>query len=415
MPRNYQDVPWYSLAALNVAVYIVSVGYVIQLSLLPAVIKDVVSVEVSPSLIALHTALITSLYAFCIFTFSGFWTRLASRRNPSSIIVLGLCGLAATLMVFSQLESLQARYFERLLSGFFAAGVMPIAAGMVSSRSLDEKSRHRRLSFMSIVTIAGFFLGPLLGISIIRLTSEFYSTAVPQEALAIRMVAVAALAIVAAIAVRFTIFNLSQYARSTPFVVRSAVNMQIEVKLATLSFIGAVAIGMLEIGISLLGNMHLSLDPRRIAILFAECAVVMAVTQAIVFAPWLKLNTTRWLIPFTLIIISVSLLSAPWLADLTFIFWAISVSAGILSPVLSHWYSAYASLESRQGGRQSALFSLGLAVGTLAGTALVMDSALLKGTFLGIGILTMIGFLLSLRLPSLLLRDIRLSKPKSTL
>jgi hypothetical protein len=405
-----RDVSWQALVALNLAVYIVSVGFVIELALLPAVIKEILPVGSSSSLISLHTALVTSLYPFSIFVFSGYWARLANRHSPSGIMMLGLCGFAATLLVFSQAESLPARYVERLFSGVFAAGVMPIAAGMVSSRSLNEKSRHRRLSFMSIVVIAGFFLGPLLGIAIVKLTTEFYSTTIPHHALAIRMSAVAALAILAAVAIKFTTSNRTQYAMSTPNDVRTASKKRIEIKLATLTLMGAMVIGILEIGISLLGNLHLSLDATGVSFLFAECALVMAVTQAIVFAPWLKLNTTRWLIPLALIIISVSLLSAPWLEDMSFIFFGISVSAGILSPVLSHWYSAYASTKSRKEGRQSALFSLGLAVGTLVGATIIMEHSIYSGTFLVVGLLAMGAGFISLNLPSMLLQDVKLSK-----
>lgn len=138
-----------------------------------------------------------------------------------------------------------------------------------------------------------------------------------------------------------------------------------------------------------------------VAILFAECTLVMVVTQAFVFSPWLKLHSTRWLIPLAMLMMSVSLLSTPWVTDISYVFWGLSSSAGLLSPVLSHWYSASATKEERGQGKQTAIFSLGLSLGIAVGAVPLISLGLFTEIFIILGLVTMLGFMLSLGLPRL--------------
>jgi MFS family permease len=399
--RHQRDLSWRALAALNFAVYIVSMGIVVELPLLPLLIEESLPAGTSASIIAFHVALITAIYPFCIFLFSRLWTSLSKQYDPYWIIFIGLMGFATSLLLFSQAESLAARYLERVLSGLFAAAITPIAAGVIAHFSLSVKNGHRRLGFMSMMTTTGFLLGPLIGIAMIRVAGEFYSLATPFDAFSIRLIATSALAFLAAVIVWFGILDAGKYVKPQPSSKEVGRNGGTANRLLILTFMCAIAIGVLEIGIALFGRMHLSMNAVGVAILFAECTLVMVVTQAFVFSPWLKLHSTRWLIPLAMLMMSVSLLSTPWVTDISYVFWGLSSSAGLLSPVLSHWYSASATKEERGQGKQTAIFSLGLSLGIAVGAVPLISLGLFTEIFIILGLVTMLGFMLSLGLPRL--------------
>lgn len=399
--RPQNDLSWRALAALNFAVYIVSLGIVVELPLLPLIIEGLLPAGTSTSIIALHVASITALYPFCIFLFSRMWTSLSQQYDPYCIIFIGLVGLGASMLVFSQVEGLAARYLERVLSGLFAAAISPIAAGVVAHFSLSVKSRHRRLGFMSVMTTTGFLLGPLIGIAIIRVAGEFYSLAAPFDIFSIRMLATSALAFLAAVIIWSRVLDWGKYVKPEPFGKETRGNRGSANLVLILTFLAAIAIGVLEIGIALFARMHLSMNAGDIAVLFAECTMVMVLTQVIVFSPWLKLHSTRWLIPVALLVMSVSLLSAPWVTDISLLFWGLSSSAGLLSPVLSHWYSASATELERRQGKQTAAFCLGLSLGVVLGALPLIMPGSYTVLFIVLGLISMLAFLLSFSLPRL--------------
>ena len=51
--------------------------------------------------------------------------------------------------------------------------------------------------------------------------------------------------------------------------------------------------------------------------MFTECSLVMFVIQAIVFSPWFKPDTTRWLIAPALSVLAAGLFLVPWAFDFT--------------------------------------------------------------------------------------------------
>lgn len=394
--RAAGDLSYLALAALNFAVYIVSIGFVVELPLLPVLMERALPDGTSDSLISLHTGLSTSVYGLCIYLFARFWARLSKRYNPCWIIIIGLTGIAGVMLAFSQAESLAARYAERFLSGTFAAAVLPIAAGVTASGSLDVKRRHRRLGFMSMVTSLGFVLGPLIGLAVISLTPEFYAVATPFDAFSLRMMSTAGLALLAATAVAFCVPDLTSIFKSKLALEKTDKHLPRSVQLLALTFIVGLSIGILEMGITLLGRMHLSLNSNGIAFLYAECALVMMITHGIVFSPWFELRSTRWLMPVALLVMTLSIVSIPWAKDHTFAFWGISSSAGILAPMLSHLYSVFGSREDRAQGKQSAFFSLGFAIGT--GSGALISPIMFPIMYSILGLLVFSGLLLSLRI-----------------
>ncbi len=395
-----------TMAALMLAVFTVSIGYGVVLPLLPYLIERLLGAGREAAQVPRHTGLLTAVYTLSLFLFAPMWGRLSDRHGPRGVLLVGLIGFGVTMLVFAFVESLAAIYAERFTSGMFAAAVTPVAAAL-GNFAMTEHGRARRLSFVSMAGIAGFLLGPMLGVFITRFAADLFTLAMPAGSVAIPLAATALLAFLVACAVAFAVpsgedHDWSQETAGAP-VDKTA---WLVPKLLILTFIASVGIGVFEVGLALRGKQELGLTPYQIAAMFTECSLVMFVMQAIVFSPWVKPDTTRWLIAPALAVLAAGLFLVPRASNFTLmlvVVGTVAASAGILSPILTYWISAKAgSAQGWQLGRQTAAASLGVTVGSAAGGLLFNVTAMPGASFIVTAGLTMMGFLLSLGLPNLL-------------
>jgi MFS family permease len=404
--------PRVTMASLLLAVFTVSVGFGIVLPLLPYLIERLLGTSVQAAQISRHTGLLTALYTLSLFLFAPLWGRLSDRRGARGVLLLGLVGFGATTLVFSFVESVTAVYAERFLSGVFAAAVTPVAAAVIGNFSTTEQARARRLTFLSMAGIAGFLLGPMLGVLLSRFAAQLFTRSMPAGSVAIPLAGTALLALLVACAVAFTVPRSECITRSLKAAVASTDRCTWLVpKLLILTFIVSAAVGVFEVGLALRGRQQLDLSAHHIALMYTECSVVMFAMQAMVFSPRFKPAMTRWLIAPALSVLAAGLILLPWASDFALmlgVIAAVASSAGILSPILTYWISANAS--SAQGwelGKQTAVASLGLTGGATAGGLLFNVAVLPGASFFLAALLTALGFFLSLTLPDLLVPSAR--------
>lgn len=395
------------MAALMLAVFTVSVGFGVVLPLLPYLIERLLGEGVEAAQISRHTGLLTAVYTLSLFLFAPLWGRLSDRHGARGVLLVGLLGFGVTMLVFSFVESLAAVYAERFLSGMFAAAVTPVAAAVVGNFATTEQGRARRLAFVSMAGITGFLLGPMLGVFVTRFAADSFTLTLPAGSVAIALAATALLAFLVACAVAFTVPSGAGHHRSQKAKGASVDKAAWLVpKLLMLTFIVSAGVGVFEVGLALRGKQELGLTPYQIALMFTECSLVMFMMQAIVFSPWFKPDTTRWLIAPALAVLAAGLFLVPWATDfrlMLVVIGTVAASAGILSPILTYWISAKAgSAQGWQLGKQTAAASLGVTLGSAAG-GLLFNAAILPGaSFILTAVLTVLGFLLSLSLPRLL-------------
>ena len=319
----------------------------------------------------------------------------------------GILGFGVTMLVFSFVESLAAVYAERFLSGVFAAAVTPVAAAVIGNFITTEQGRARRLSFVSMAGIAGFLSGPMLGVFVTRFAANFLTRTMPAGSVAIPLAATALLAFLVAGAVALAVPSGKGHDRS-----QEAAGASVEKtvwlvpKLLILSFIVSAGVGVFEVGLALRGKQELGLASYQIALMFTECSLVMFVVQALLFSSWVKPDTTRWLIAPALSVLAAGLFLVPQASDFTLmlvVIGAVAASAGALSPILTYWISAKAgSAQGWELGKQTAASSLGVTVGSAVGGLLFNVAALPGASFVLAALLAVVGFVLSLRLPHLL-------------
>jgi predicted MFS family arabinose efflux permease len=138
--------------------------------------------------------------------------------------------------------------------------------------------------------------------------------------------------------------------------------------------------------VTLRGQNDPSLTSGQLGLVFAECMLVMAAAQALVFNRWVSVEWTARLIAPGLLVLGLALLLLPWTssgAGLMLATGALAAAAGILLPVLAFWITLAAGpMQGRQLGRQTSVASLGQAIGSalagfLAGTSGSLNGGLL--------------------------------------
>ena len=407
--ESSRDLSRAAMGALMLAVFTVSVGFGVVLPLLPYLIERLLGAGVEAAQVSRHTGLLTAVYTLSLFLFAPLWGRLSDRRGPRGVLLVGLLGFGTTMLVFSLVESFVAVYAERFLSGMFAAAVTPVAAAVMGGFTTTEQKRARRLTFVSMASIAGFLFGPMLGLFITRFAGNLFTRAMPTGSLAVPLAATALLAFLVAAAVAFSVpGSKGQYQSRKTTSASTHKATWLVPKLLILTFIVSAGVGVFEVGLALRGKQELGLSPSQIALMFVECSLVMFVMQAIVFSPWFKPDRTRWLIAPALSVLAAGLFLVPFASDFTWmlvVIGAVAASAGILSPILTYWISTRAgSAQGWELGKQTAAASLGVTLGSAAG-GLLFNVALLPGaSFVLTAGLVVLGFVLSLGLPHLLVR-----------
>ena len=353
------------LLSLMLAVFAISVGFGVLLPELPDLVGQMLGEGSSPAKVSRATGLLTALYMFALFLCAPVWGQLSDRWGRRPVLLIGLTGFGATMLVFAAIQSLYGLYAERALSGLFAAAVTPVALATVTDFSATRVELGRRLTFVSLAGVSGFLLGPTLGVALTR------ASGATGGAMMVPLAATGGLALVAALAVALTV-GRSPVGR--PDEIRQPAQVaapQLVRWLLALGFVVSAGVAVFEVGLALRGRQDLGLDPAQIAMMFTLCSGVMIVVQAIVFSPLVRPEFTRWLIAPAFAVMAAALFTVPLTTDfrlMLVVIGAVAASAGILSPILTYWVASHAGHKSgAELGRQTAAASLGAAVGSAAG------------------------------------------------
>ncbi|WP_010165228.1 MFS transporter [Sphingomonas sp. PAMC 26617] len=395
------------MAALMLSVFTVSLGFGIVLPSLPFLLERLFGAGGDARQISRATGLLTGLYTLSLFLFAPVWGRLSDRFGRRIILLIGLLGFSATMLTFAFIDGLGAIYAERFLSGMFAAAVTPIALATIGDIAATKAARARRLTFVSLAGITGFLVGPMLGVFLSRGVKVLFPALGGIGALTIPLIGTAGLASLAALAAVRTVPKATMSSggsRGEPIAPES--DKWLVPRLLALAFVVSAGVGVFEVGLALRGKEQLGLTQYQIATMFTECSLVMLIVQSLVFSPWIKPETTRWLIAPAFAILAGGIFLVPHASTFTLmlaVIGAVAASAGILSPILTFWISSKAGrAQGAQLGKQTAAASLGAAFGSAAGGLLFDVSWLPDASFAIAAALSVAAVLLSLRLPKLL-------------
>ena len=397
------------MAVLMASVFTVSMGFGVVLPLLPYLIERLLGAGGDAAQVAQSTGVLTGLYMLSLFLFAPIWGKLSDRYGRRTILVIGLAGFGATMATVAFIETLAAVYAERFLSGMFAAAVTPVALAAIGDIAAPEQTRARRLTFVSLAGVTGFLLGPMLGVLIAQGAAGLLPATSSTGSLAFPLAATALLAfILAATALKLLPRAQEHSLDVTNGPVPTKTVPTLIPRMLALAFIVSAAVGVFEVGLALRGKQELGLTQYQVAAMFTECSLIMIIVQTIVFAPWIKAETTRWFIAPALVVLAIGLFLVPRVDDfamMLLVVGAVAASAGIISPILTYWISSKAGhAQGTQLGRQTAAASLGAAIGSAAGGLLFHVSWLPDASFALITGLTIVGLLISFGLPKMLMK-----------
>lgn len=397
---------WSALSTLLVAMFAITVGYGVALPILPFLIEQIAG-KSTPQALSWHTGLLTGAYIIAIFVGAPVWGRISDRCGRKPIILVGLLGFAATTAFFAVTESLPLLYLGRFLAGLFAAAITPVAYALIGDHAPSKEWRAHRFALINIAGTAGFFIGPLLGGLAMRVAGRLWALP-PDRSLAMPLLTATGLAVIAAVLVVILLPSGGRRQNLDATADAAQIERRAMLRLLAIALVTALAIGVFEVGLALRGKV-LGLDAAHIGVMFAECSLVMAVVQALVFSPLIKPELTRWFVAPGLATLAVGLVIVSLVSTSVLMSVAVALvaaSAGMLSPVATYWASfGIPTSQGAQLGRMTAAASLGQALGSVAGGALFNLPILPDASFLLAALLVLATLLACIRLPRLLMPE----------
>ncbi len=266
------------VALLAGANFAVGLGYGAILPLLPTLLERV-SCDGFRAADGLNTGGLTSIYMFAVFLGAPLWGRLADRIGARAPLVFGLVGYAAALVALAAARDLWTAYLLRAVAGVFAGMVLPVVSMRVAGVP-DMKWRGKLFVATGAAALLGLLLGPALSGAIALLVRGMVG-AMSVQILAWSLGAVGVMAVFVACAaayLRDIDGPLWVKARGTRIPFR-----ELPRALLAANFLVLFGLGAFEVLLPLVGETRLRLDAAGLAMLFAECSLVMIAVQAILF------------------------------------------------------------------------------------------------------------------------------------
>ena len=355
--------------------FVVTLAYGIALPLFPLMIERAFG---SGADIGLHTGLLAGSYAFALFLFAPVWGRWSDQKGRRLVLLLGLGGFSLAMAVGALLSGPLGLYLSRFIGGAFAASVMPVAQATVADAVGDHELRARHIAWLGMAAIAGLLAGPLIGGAVGAAVSPGFGSLATVQA---------GLALAAGLTAVFAVRCLPSPGRRAglPDLTRPPARRQLAL-LILLSALVAAGLGAFEVGVTVRGRSDPLLASSELGLLFAECMLVMAGAQALVFNRWVRASSTSRLVAPSLLLLGLGMILLPWMSNGTELMvgtGAIAAAAGILLPVLAFWVTLAAGrTQGRELGRQSSVSSLGQAIGSALAGLLAATPASLNGGLL---------------------------------
>ena len=309
-----------------------------------------------------------------MFLLSPLWGVLSDRFNRRVVISLGLIGSGVSLVLLDNVSSLTMLYASRMLSGIFAAAVLPATLAHVAE-TCKAADRPRKFAIVASFTSLGFMLGPMIGgwlssmvllppagmrlAGVLMLDSPFFVIALLSILCASGMV-------------------LLSVPHNQPRLAMVDEVMHMEKKrirwALLLTLITVFGVSTAEVGITLLGKQSLSLDPRAISQFFVVCSLVMITVQIGIFPLLIRKFSIKTLLVSAFILDAFGLGMIPYVKAtqvLDVLFGMIAVGTGILVPVLATVISEAAGQgQGKALGQQTSAANLGQAISAAATGAL---------------------------------------------
>ncbi len=355
---------------LAAAVFMVSAGYGSLLPLLPAWIAQQ-SPGATPAEVSRHVGFLSGMYTGGVLVGAPIWGLISDRIGRPRILTIGLIGYVVSLLLLllPSMGGLWSIYGLRTAAGLFVAAVIPIVPALVAAHT-PAAMRARRFAWLGAASLLGFLFGPGL-IALANAIASLIGQGPDPVSLATRIVIVLAALLSAGMMLGLAL-TLPPPRVDAPKPALGDYDHSSLVGLLLLSVTVNFVLSGFELGIVVQGSQHVDTTPQEIALMFAECALVMIGVNAILFFTSLLSKVSP-----RLVIAAGSLIGVSGLALLGFhqskewMFIGISLTSagtGLVLPVIS-FIAAGRSRRSLGAtmGNLAAAAGLGQTLGSAAG------------------------------------------------
>ena len=386
------------LAWLAAAVFVVSAGYGALMPVLPGWLNSLMP-GASATEVARHVGFFSGVYAAGVLVGAPLWGVISDRVGRGRILIIGVVGFSASqlLLLTPGLNNFWALYGLRAATGFFVAAVVPVVAALVAEHTPEGK-RARRFAWLSAMSLLGFLFGPGLSVVADAARSVAGAGAVTPAGSAQAVIVLSALlgavvmmGLVRTLPAQPTPDAAAPKDSTTPAEVHTAA-------LFWLSGTVTLVLAAFELGIVLQGQQHYAMSSRQVAIMFAECSLVMLVVNALLFLTGLlEKISSRSLIGAGLLLAMSGLAVMAWHSAQAWLYLGISLTSagtGLVLPVIA--YLAAGVPREKLGtmmGALAAAAGLGQTLGSSIGGWLF--GALAQGSF-GLSIVPLVVMLVLL-------------------
>ncbi len=360
------------VAWLAAAIFAVSAGFGALMPVLPAWLTTLMPGATAAE-VARHVGFLSGAYAVGVLLGAPLWGTVGDHVGHGRILILGLVGYVASslLLPVPALTAVWGMYALRGATGFFVAAVIPVVAALVAEHT-PEAQRARRFAWLGAMSLLGFLFGPALTILAEWIASWAGETAnaavVAAEGVVVLSAALGAGTILGVAA------TLPALAKADASVEADTATPDQQSRAPLWALSGAVAfvLAAFELGIVLQGQEHTGVSSRQIAMMFAECSLVMLAVNAVLFLTGLlEKISARTLMSAGLILATVGLaVLALHRAD-AWLYVGIgftSAGTGLVLPVIAYLAAGASqhTLGATMGGLAAAA-GLGQTLGSFAG------------------------------------------------
>ena len=359
------------LLFLAAAVFVVSAGYGALLPLLPGWLSQQIPGS-TPSQVARHVGFLSGAYMAGVLVGAPIWGLISDRVGRPPILTAGLLGyiVSLLLLLLPSMGGPWGIYALRAAAGLFVAAVVPVVPALVAAHT-PKAIRARRFAWLGAASLLGFLFGPGLN-AVADALAAVFSNGDGLTVLSTRIVIVLSALLGASmmLGLALTLPKHEGAAESDADPTTSA-----PAGFAALWWL-SVAVNLVlsgfEIGIVLQGRQHAALSTQQVAMMFAECSVVMLAINALLFFTALLDK-----VPSRLFVAAGSLLGMAGLAVLTlhqtigWVYLGVSLTSagtGLILPVVSFLAAgtSHRKLGATMGGLAAA-GALGQTLGSAAG------------------------------------------------
>ncbi|MEO7941146.1 MAG: MFS transporter [Burkholderiaceae bacterium] len=261
--------------------FVVSAGYGSLLPLLPGWLSLQIP-GLTPVEVARHVGFLSGAYTAGVLVGAPIWGRISDRLGRPRILVMGLVGYVASLLLLllPSMGELWAIYVLRASAGLFVAAVVPVVPALVAAHT-PKAIRARRFAWLGAASLLGFLFGPALN-AVADSIAAVFSNGDALIAFSTRVV-IALSALLGAAMMLGLALTLPAHTDTSD---RIEADVSAPVGFAALWWL-TVAVNLVlsgfELGIVLQGRQHAELSTQQVAMMFAECSLVMLAINALLF------------------------------------------------------------------------------------------------------------------------------------